>query len=350
MRIILLAVVASILFSPVLAAPAEPGLYEAGARTLVLSPRADKVAREAAAQLTVGLARAAERMDDHIPALDAELAAATPGDIVARCPARISTRCLARAAELTGVGRTLTGIVEVDGEGFRVRLRLVDAASAETFSTRDVRLSAAGGDEIDMDIAGLCLGGELLQTATGRNVGSFAPDCEQRVLPTSLTDRKRRDGDPESWERSLWLSVIPGPEQRVTYEARNSMLAGAFASTVAVGVIGIATAALLGIQSSISGAEALDLARQHPEALRVDGQTVAIQNETAAATQHYREIRQRGQWEALGGLAAGMLAIGAGVGGVALYQMTDLPGRYDAYEKMLRMGEEGVGTRLTPGE
>ncbi len=298
--------------------------------TLVLTPRTNKGARAGVEVFTRGLAQAVEAQGA-AAMLDADLAAVTPGDIVARCPARISARCLAQAASKTGAGRTLTGVLEQQGPGYRARLRVVDAASAEIFAVRDLVLVPARGDTLDLEIAGRCLGRDALASAAGRDSLLTEAPCGDRVFVTSQGDREHYAGQLEATPEALWITVLPGAEERAEYIEKNGVLAGAFASATAIAVVGVATAVLLAVQTSLTQGEARDLALDNPQAFHVAEATVTVDDEFDASVARYRELESRGRLESFASLAAGFGAAISALTGAALYGMADVPGRYDAY-------------------
>jgi len=309
----------------VLAAPADQGA------TLVLSLRADREIRGTIEGFARGMARAAEHFGGVAPLLDADLAAATPGDLVSRCPARISTACLAEAARRTGSQRTLTGIAKKTGDGFALQLKVIDADSAETFAVRNIRLFPAQGDDVDMEIAGECLGLDALWSAIGREGALVEPVCQDRVFATSWLDRgnygEAIGGDPED----LWLTVLPNTKARRAYREENGVLAGAFASATAVAVVGSATAILLGVQTLLTNDEAFSLADANPQAFDVSSGAAIVMDELDPSVSRYRDLESRGRLEALAGLGAGLTAVAAAIGAVAFYQIADIPDRYEAY-------------------
>ena len=314
-------------------APAPDPAPQAQGATLVLSPRAEREARSAVDVFTRGLARAAERFGGAAPLLDADLAAATPGDLVSRCPARISTSCMAEAARRTGAQRTLSGSAKETGDGYALQLKVIDADTAETFAVRNVRLFPARGDEVDMAVAGECLGLDALWSSVGREGALEDSICGDRVFVTSLPDREAYAEEIGGDADDLWVTVLPDTKTRQAYREENGVLAGAFASATAVAVVGAATAMLLGVQTWLTLDEAATLADDNPQAFRVSDGAVTVMDELDPSVDRYRDLESRGRLETLAGRGAGLVAIGATVGAVAFYQLADIPDRYQAYDK-----------------
>ncbi|MFH1807234.1 MAG: hypothetical protein ABIJ09_00715 [Pseudomonadota bacterium] len=316
-----------------------PGLAvaeeEAPSQTLILTPRAGKDARPALEAFTRGLGRAVERESGSAALLDADLAAVTPGDLVARCPARISASCLASAAQKTGAGQTLTGVLERTGDGYLVQLKVVDAESAELFGVRDVRLFPARGDELDMELAGECLGRDALWSASGREGALAEAPCSGRVFVTSHSDRERLAASVGGTAEDLWLTVVPDVDARRAYLEKNGVLAGAFASASAVAIVGAATGILLAVQTGLTNGEAQDLAQANPQAFVVSGSSVTVHNEFDPAVSRYRDLESRGRLESFASLGAGFAAVVAAVTAGALYNLADIPGRYEDYTNVV---------------
>lgn len=319
--------VASVQGEPV--AQLQPQPQPESAQVLVLSPRSSRAARAQVKLLTQGLQRAV--LDTQLGLkTETDLAGATPGDIVARCPARISGSCLANAARKTGAQLSLTGSVEKNGAVVSVLLKVIDVDKTNIVALRDVNLVPARGDTLDMDLAGLCLGRSLLDEALRRPERSGVAPCASRVFASSSRDVGfyQQQGAPSAQQ---WLTVLPPVAVRQAYEKRNAVIAGSFASAGAVAIVGLTTAGFLAAQAWLTHTELRNLAEENPASFVVQGDKVWVVDAASEAAGQYRSMQARERMETLTSTGAGLGALLAAVVGLALYEQAEIPGRYEAY-------------------
>ena len=297
---------------------------------LILTPRSTRSAKKQAQDLSLGLQQAAKNLGLNIQT-EAELAALTPGDIVARCPARISSSCLSQAAKKTGSRFVLTGQIEAHGEVLSVLFKALSADRDEIIALRDINFAPSRGDRLDMQLAGRCLGRSVLAEIGLAQADAGLSPCTSRVFASSATDRKYYQQSGQVPPAQNWITVLPAVEARQAYQKRNDMLAGSFASAAALAVVGVTAASFLLIQSRLTQGEILDFAAASPDNFTVRDGQVWVMDSASQEAARYRSLQSRERMETLTSMSAGLGALLAGVVALALYDQAEIPGRYEDY-------------------
>lgn len=299
---------------------------------LVLPPRSGQSSKVQAQKLSAGLQDAVKEMGFHLQTED-ELAAATPGDIVARCPARISSNCLMQAAQKTASNFVLTGQIETHAEVVSVIIKIISAKSAKIESIRDINLVPPRHDELDIQLAGQCLGRAMLGEIFRQPLRRDLAPCAGRVFASSEADQAFYQQNTQAPPAQKWVTVLPKISVRQAYEKRNDFLAGTFASAGALAVVGLTTSVFLLVQSRLTHGEIVDFANQNPNSLNVQDGQIWVLDSSSEAAGRYRSLQARERMEALTSMSAGLGAVVAALVAIAMYDQAEIPGRYEAYQQ-----------------
>ena len=299
---------------------------------LVLAPRSGQSARPEAQNFALGLHMAVQDLGQHLKT-EVDLAAATPGDIVARCPARISSNCLSQAAQKTQSDFVITGQIEAHAQVMSVVIKVLRSDSNEIKALRDINFVPSRHDSLDMQIAGRCLGQAMIHEITHSQSDNAPSPCAGRVFATSAADRRYYEQNSLAPPAQQWMTILPDIATRQAYEKRNNVLAGSFASAGALAIVGLTSSVFLFVQSRLSQGEILDFAKKNPASLQVrNGQIWLVDSSSEAATR-YRSLQARQRMEALTSMSAGLASVIAAVVAVALYDQAEIPGRYEDYSE-----------------